>query len=98
MLFLTRLIISEEIPLILGRSEGGILLTNNKALYNRALIQGHYNKRPLREMEIEAEGFDLDDFVQMDRLCYRVVNLARYKDMKQRSLHHQPQLSPELLA
>lgn len=31
--------------------EGGIMLTNNATLYSRALIQGHYNKRPYQELE-----------------------------------------------
>lgn len=31
---------------IISGGEGGILLTDNKALFNRALLHGHYNKRP----------------------------------------------------
>ena len=35
---------------IITGGEGGILLTSNKSLYNRALLHGHYNKRPLKEI------------------------------------------------
>lgn len=31
--------------------EGGILTTNDKDLYDRALLQGHYNKRPKKEID-----------------------------------------------
>lgn len=29
--------------------------------------------------EIEAEGFDMSDFVQMDHICYRTSSLENYK-------------------
>jgi perosamine synthetase len=35
---------------IITGGEGGILLTNNRAIYERALLQGHYNKRPKSEI------------------------------------------------
>lgn len=31
--------------------EGGIILTDDKKLFNRALLQGHYNKRPKNEID-----------------------------------------------
>lgn len=31
--------------------EGGIILTDDKNLFNRALLQGHYNKRPKNEID-----------------------------------------------
>lgn len=31
--------------------EGGIMLTDNKSVYERALLQGHYNKRPKQEID-----------------------------------------------
>ena len=31
--------------------EGGIILTDNKKLFDRALLQGHYNKRPKNEID-----------------------------------------------
>lgn len=31
--------------------EGGIILTDDKKLFNRALLQGHYNKRPKSEID-----------------------------------------------
>lgn len=31
--------------------EGGIILTDDKNLFNRALLQGHYNKRPKSEID-----------------------------------------------
>ena len=36
---------------IIAGGEGGILLTDNKSLYNRALLHGHYNKRPKEEIK-----------------------------------------------
>ena len=35
---------------IITGGEGGIMLTANQKLYNRALLQGHYNKRPKQEI------------------------------------------------
>jgi perosamine synthetase len=40
---------------IITGGEGGIMLTDNKDLYSRALIQGHYNKRPLQELDDDSE-------------------------------------------
>ena len=40
---------------IITGGEGGILLTNNKALFNRALLHGHYNKRPKNSID-EADS------------------------------------------
>lgn len=34
-------------------------------------------------IEIEDEGFDLSDFVQMDHICYRVPSLEKYDQKKQ---------------
>lgn len=31
--------------------EGGIILTDNKKMFDRALLQGHYNKRPKNEID-----------------------------------------------
>lgn len=36
---------------VITGGEGGILLTDNKTLYDRALLQGHYNKRPKIEID-----------------------------------------------
>jgi len=36
---------------IITGGEGGILLTDQKDLYNRALLHGHYNKRPQKEID-----------------------------------------------
>lgn len=36
---------------IITGGEGGIMLTDNEDLYSRALLQGHYNKRPLQELD-----------------------------------------------
>ncbi|MEI6755839.1 MAG: aminotransferase class V-fold PLP-dependent enzyme [bacterium] len=36
---------------IITGGEGGILLTNDQSLYNRALLHGHYNKRPQKEID-----------------------------------------------
>lgn len=36
---------------IITGGEGGILLTDNKDIFNRALLHGHYNKRPQRQIE-----------------------------------------------
>jgi predicted metalloenzyme YecM len=33
--------------------------------------------------EIQAEGFDLSDFAQMDHLCYRVSSMESYQSRKQ---------------
>ena len=38
-------------PKIISGGEGGIMLTDNKKIYTRALLQGHYNKRPLQEVD-----------------------------------------------
>lgn len=35
---------------IITGGEGGIMLTNNNKIFNRALLQGHYNKRPKTEI------------------------------------------------
>lgn len=35
--------------------EGGIILTDNKSLFNRALLHGHYNKRPKSEIGSSEE-------------------------------------------
>lgn len=35
---------------IITGGEGGIMLTNSSELYSRALLQGHYNKRPKQEI------------------------------------------------
>ena len=35
---------------VISGGEGGIMLTNNETLYNKALIHGHYNKRPKQEI------------------------------------------------
>ena len=36
--------------------------------------------------EVVAEGFALDDFVQMDHMCYRVPTFAQYEQKKQELL------------
>lgn len=36
---------------IITGGEGGILLTNSEELFNRALLHGHYNKRPQRNID-----------------------------------------------
>lgn len=36
---------------IITGGEGGILLTDHKDLFNRALLHGHYNKRPQKEID-----------------------------------------------
>jgi perosamine synthetase len=38
---------------IVSGGEGGIMLTDDEAIYDRALLQGHYNKRPLQEISID---------------------------------------------
>lgn len=40
---------------IITGGEGGIMLTDDHALYQRALLQGHYNKRPKQELSKEDE-------------------------------------------
>lgn len=40
---------------IITGGEGGIMLTDDKKLYTRALLQGHYNKRPKQEIEENDE-------------------------------------------
>jgi perosamine synthetase len=37
-------------PKIITGGEGGILVTDNKDMYDRALVMGHYNKRPKTEI------------------------------------------------
>ncbi len=32
--------------------------------------------------EIEAEGFDMADFVQMDHICYRTHSMKNYEQKK----------------
>lgn len=44
---------------IITGGEGGILLTDSDSLYARALVQGHYNKRPQKEL---APDSGLRDF------------------------------------
>lgn len=39
---------------IITGGEGGVLLTDRQDVYERALLQGHYNKRPLKEMRPDA--------------------------------------------
>lgn len=36
---------------IITGGEGGIMLTDDRKLYERALLQGHYNKRPKQEID-----------------------------------------------
>lgn len=36
---------------IITGGEGGIMLTDDRSLYERALLQGHYNKRPKQEID-----------------------------------------------
>jgi len=43
---------------IVTGGEGGILLTNNKKIYERALLQGHYNKRCKDEIDKDSELFE----------------------------------------
>jgi dTDP-4-amino-4,6-dideoxygalactose transaminase len=38
--------------------EGGILLTNNKQFHDRAVLQGHYNKRAQKEISNDSELYD----------------------------------------
>lgn len=38
-------------PKIISGGEGGIMLTDNKDIYSRAMMQGHYNKRPFQEID-----------------------------------------------
>jgi len=42
---------------IVTGGEGGILLTNNKDIYERALLQGHYNKRCKDDIDKDSELF-----------------------------------------
>lgn len=44
--------------------------------------------------EIEAEGFDLSDFVQMDHMCFRVPTLERY-ELKKNELANMARLLGE---
>ena len=43
---------------IVTGGEGGILLTNNKKIYERALLQGHYNKRCKDDIDKNSELFE----------------------------------------
>jgi len=43
---------------IITGGEGGILLTNNKDIYDRALLQGHYNKRCKQEIEKNSDLYE----------------------------------------
>ncbi len=38
--------------------EGGIILTDNKEMFDRALLQGHYNKRPKNEIDKISELYE----------------------------------------
>ncbi len=38
--------------------EGGIILTDNKEMFERALLQGHYNKRPKNEIDKTNELYE----------------------------------------
>ncbi len=40
---------------IITGGEGGIMLTDDRKLYQRALLQGHYNKRPKQELDQDDE-------------------------------------------
>jgi perosamine synthetase len=42
---------------IVTGGEGGIVLTNNKNIYERALLQGHYNKRCKDDIDKDSELF-----------------------------------------
>lgn len=44
---------------IVTGGEGGILLTDDETIYNRALLQGHYNKRCRNEI---PQSFELSEF------------------------------------
>lgn len=43
---------------IITGGEGGILLTNNKKIYERALLQGHYNKRCKDDIDKDSDFFE----------------------------------------
>ena len=43
---------------IVTGGEGGILLTNNKNIYERATLLGHYNKRCKDEIDKQSENYD----------------------------------------
>jgi dTDP-4-amino-4,6-dideoxygalactose transaminase len=43
---------------IITGGEGGIMLTKHKEIYERALLQGHYNKRCRQEIDSSSELYD----------------------------------------
>lgn len=43
---------------IISGGEGGILLTNNKNIHERALLQGHYNKRCKQEIDETSDLYE----------------------------------------
>lgn len=45
-------------PKIISGGEGGIMLTDNQNMYSRALLQGHYNKRPFQEIDKNNPLYD----------------------------------------
>lgn len=43
---------------IITGGEGGVLVTNDPKIYERALLQGHYNKRPIKELTKDSDLYE----------------------------------------
>lgn len=63
---------------LISGGEGGIMLTKSKPLFERALLQGHYNKRPKNEINQNSplSKYNLTGFGQKFRAHPLAVRLA----------------------